>query len=331
MFLTLSNVLFSQIYTEVNTPFEGVAVSSIAFSDINNDGFEDVMITGQNDSLVRIAKLYTNDGTGNFIEKVNTPFDGVWSSSIAFSDVNSDGNQDVLITGENNSGLRIAKLYTNDGAGNFTQIFNTPFEGVRRTSIAFSDINGDGHNDVLITGLNNSEQRITKLYTNDGLGKFTEIINTPFVGVSRSSIAFSDINGDGYEDILITGWDNSSTHIAKLYTNDGAGNFTEILDTPFDGVTIGSVAFSDSNGDDYNDVLITGLNTSGEKIAKIYTNDGVGNFTEILDTPFDGVIIGSIAFSDVNDDGHKDVLITGESNSGPITKLYNNDGLGNFI
>ena len=34
-------------------------------------------------------------------------------------------------------------------------------------------------------------------------------------------------------------------------------------------------------------------------------------FTEVMNTPFDGVFFNSIAFSDVNGDGHEDVLITG--------------------
>ena len=107
-----------------------------------------------NSSFDVTAKLYINDGTGNFTEKTGTPFDAVWSSSIAFSDVNGDGYKDVLITGSNVSERPIAKLYINDGGGNFTEKMGTPFDGVWQGSIAFSDVNGDGHKDVLITGSN---------------------------------------------------------------------------------------------------------------------------------------------------------------------------------
>ena len=103
---------------------------------------------------------------GNFTEMAGTPFDGVGSSSIAFSDVDGDGDNDVLITGENNSPEGISKLYTNDGMGNFTEMVGTPFDGVGISSIAFSDVDGDGDADVLITGVNNSFERTSKLYTN---------------------------------------------------------------------------------------------------------------------------------------------------------------------
>jgi signal peptidase I len=313
------------------TPFDGVSSSSIDFSDVNGDGHEDVLITGFDSSFEPIAKLYTNDGMGNFTELTGTPFDGVWDSSIAFSDVNGDGHEDVLITGLNSSGDRIAKLYTNDGMGNFTELTGTPFDGVSSSSIAFLDVNDDGHMDVLLTGLNSSNQRIAKLYTNDGMGNFTELTGTPFDGVWSSSIAFADVNGDGNVDVLITGQNSSDENIAKLYTNDGIGNFSELTGTPFDAVTFSSIAFADVNGDGHEDALITGQNSSDENIAKLYTNDGIGNFSELMGTPFDGVNSSSIAFADVNGDGHEDVLITGQNSSfASISKLYTNDGMGNF-
>ena len=209
------------------------------------------------------------------------PFDEVVGASIAFSDVNADGHEDVLITGKNSSGRVIAKLYTNDGTGKFTIMRWTPFEGVSGGSIAFSDVNGDGHEDVLITGQGRLAKRIAKLYTNDGTGKFTERTGTPFEGVSGGSITFSDVNGDGHEDVLITGFSNSGP-IAKLYTNDGMGIFTEITGTPFEGVGESSIAFADINGNGREDVLITGNNSSDSRIAKLYINEGTVSSTDDL-------------------------------------------------
>ena len=328
LLLVLTKILTAQTFTEMTgTPFAGVKWGSIAFSDVNGDGHDDVLITGRKIPAERIAKLYTNDGTGIFTEMTGTPFDGVQWGSIAFSDVNGDGHNDVLITGENSSLWRITKLYTNDGTGIFTEMTGTPLDSVYNSCIAFSDVNGDGHEDVLITGENSSLERVAKLYTNDGTGIFTEMTGTPFTGVHTGSIAFSDVNGDGYDDVLITGDSSYVEPIAKLYTNDGTGTFTEMTGTPFDGVWNNSIAFSDVNGDGHDDVLITGKNSSLERVAKLYTNDGTGTFTEMTGTPFDGVDDSSIAFSDVNGDGHDDVLITGQNSAFElIAKLYINDG-----
>lgn len=315
-------------FTELSgTPFEGVFLSSIAFSDVDGDNDSDVLITGQTSSFSSITKLYINDGQGNFSEMMGTPFEAVRRSSIAFSDVDGDNDSDVLITGGGQLG-RIAKLYTNDGLGNFMEVTGTPFEGVENSSIAFSDVDGDNDQDVLITGTNDafSATRITKLYTNDGQGNFIEVVGTPFVDVEAGSIAFADVDGDSDSDVLITGAISFNERISKLYTNDGLGNFTEMPETPFDDVGLSSITFADVDGDNDPDVLITGINNASDRIAKLYTNDGQGNFIEITDTPFEGVDNSSIAFADVDSDNDPDVLITGQTTLA-TSKLYTNDFL----
>ncbi|MGK0175954.1 MAG: hypothetical protein ACI9AT_002341 [Ulvibacter sp.] len=94
---------------------------------MDGDGDKDLLITGLNNSFEQIAKLYTNNG-GNFTEVTGTPFEGVFASSIAFSDVDGDGDNDLLITGENSSGEQIAKLYTNDDSVSSTDDVNKLFE-----------------------------------------------------------------------------------------------------------------------------------------------------------------------------------------------------------
>jgi hypothetical protein len=333
LFLFLGITVQSQIQFEeiTGTPFEGVVLSSIAFSDIDGDNDPDVLITGRNSSNERIAKLYTNDGSGGFTEVIGTPFEGVFRASIAFSDIDRDNDPDVLITGQNSSNQPIAKLYVNDGSGDFTEMIGNPFDGVEYSSVSFSDIDGDNDPDVLITGVNSSSQRIAKLYTNDGSGNFTEVTGTSFEGVESGSIAFSDIDGDNDQDVLITGQNSSNQRIAKLYTNDGSGSFIEVTGTPFEGVDFSSIAFSDIDDDNDQDILITGQNSSFQPIAKLYTNDDSGNFTEVNETPFEGVRFGSIAFSDIDGDNDREVLITGRNSSNErIAKLYTNDGSGGF-
>ena len=53
-----------------------------------------------------------------------------------------------------------------------------------------------------------------------------------------------------------------------------AQTFTEVLDTPFEDAAYGSIAFSDVDGDNDPDVLITGENSLGDVFAKLYTNEG---------------------------------------------------------
>ncbi|HKK87636.1 MAG TPA: FG-GAP-like repeat-containing protein [Saprospiraceae bacterium] len=310
--------------------FDPVKSATTAFSDVDNDDDEDVIIAGYEiDSVgaVPIIKLYENDGQGIFSEKTDIPFDPVVQSTISFSDVDGDGDQDLLITGATSltGGGRISKMFLNDGTGNFSERTGTPFQAVSIGSVAFSDVDGDDDQDVLITGQNDLLERVAKLYINDGEGNYSEK-TAPFEEVLLSSVAFSDVDGDDDQDVLIIGENSSSDRIAKLYMNDGSGNFTEKMGTPFDGVFEGSITFSDVNGDNASEILLTGGNNSNNGISKLYMNDGSGNFTEKTDTPFDGVFMSSVAFSDVDGDDDQDLLITGSGNMEPIAKLYINDG-----
>jgi hypothetical protein len=126
---------------------------------------------------------------------------------------------------------------------------------------------------VLITGSADGTFGSSKLYTNDGSGGFSEVMDTPFEEVADGAIAFADVDGDNDQDVLITGTDGSAG-ISKLYTNDGSGNFTEVTDTPFEDVVNGSIAFADVDGDNDQDVLITGQDPVNY-IAKLYLNDRV--------------------------------------------------------
>ena len=77
----------------------------MAFSDVNGDGTSDVLITGRSCPFVSIAKLYTNDGTGMFTEMPGTPFEGISDGSIAFTDINGDNDQDLLITTDQDNAM----------------------------------------------------------------------------------------------------------------------------------------------------------------------------------------------------------------------------------
>lgn len=329
--LQLTQSISAQSFTEViDNTLIGVAASAVAFADVDDDDDQDLLITGVDLGGTRMSKLYINNGLGAFSEVLDTPFQGVYESSIAFADVDGDGDQDLLLTGASMFNLH-AIMYINDGSGNFSEVMNTPFDPINNGSIAFVDVDGDGDQDVIMTGQNLSfTNHISKLYVNDGTGSFSEVMNTPFIGTIYSSMAYADVDADNDQDVLITGLDDALEPISKLYINDGTGNFTEVLDTVFEGVSEGAVAFADVDGDNDQDVLITGNNET-ENNSKLYINDGLGNFTEALDTPFDQVYQSSIAFADIDGDNDMDVIITGENSSyNRISKLYINDGSGSF-
>ena len=209
-------------------------------------------------------------------------------------------------------------------AQTFTDI-NAGLIGINRSSVAWGDYNNDGYLDVLLTGRDNSSNRTSNIYRNNGNGTFTDI-NAGLIGVYNGSVAWGDYNNDGYLDILLTGYTGSS-RISKIYRNNGDGTFTDI-NAGLTGVENGSVAWGDYNNDGYLDILLTGY-TGSFRTSRIYHNNGNGTFTNI-NTSLVDVMYSSVAWGDYNNDGYLDVLLTGHTGVHSISNIYRNNGNGTF-
>lgn len=162
-----------------------------------------------------------------------TPFVGVSNGDIAFSDIDNDGDQDVMVVGQDNNLQGSSLLYSNDGNGNYTQVPFTSFDGIMGGTVDFADVDGDGYQDVLLTGINNNNQQIAFLYSNNGNGTFSSFVNiNQFVGVNESAVAFADVDQDNDLDVFIVGLNDNYERTTNIYLNDGSGSFTAMLFPP---------------------------------------------------------------------------------------------------
>jgi uncharacterized protein YuzB (UPF0349 family) len=207
------------------------------------------------------------------------------------------------------------------GAQTFTEDTNAPFEDLRRSAVAFADVDNDDDLDFMICG-KGSVENITKLYINED-GAFTEAMGSTFLGVELSDIAFSDIDNDNDLDVLVIGYNIIGVAPAtRLYRNNG-GTFTEITGTPFPNVADGSIAFADVDNDNDEDLVITGFDGNAD-VAKLYTNNG-GTFTENASVTLQAVNASDLAFEDFDNDNDPDLLMVGSSGSNRFAKLYRNE------
>ncbi|MFM6356111.1 FG-GAP-like repeat-containing protein, partial [Planktothrix sp.] len=241
-----------------------VYLSSVAWADYNGDGKQDFLLTGS-----EMSKLYKNTGNG-FSEDTTISLPSVYFSSVAWADYNGDGKQDFLLTGWLVSDGNISKLYKNTGNG-FSEDTSISLPGLRSSSVAWADYNGDGRQDFLLTGYSNSESYISKLYKNTGNG-FSEDTSISLPGVAWSSVAWADYNGDGKQDFLLTGWSTSALTagpISKLYKN----TTTPVINgTPNNDILTGTANPETINGLGGNDKL-SGLGGNDT------LNGGAGNDT----------------------------------------------------
>jgi hypothetical protein len=150
-------------------------------------------------------------------------------------------------------------------------------------------------------------------------------------GIDGCSVAWGDYDSDGDLDLLLTGLSGEGAGVpgSWLYRNDGSEVFTEIA-SGLPGVYIGSVAWGDYDNDGDLDILLTGPTAAGDRIARVYRNDGMGTFADIA-AGLPGISRGSGAWGDFDNDGDLDILLTGQVYTGdPIARVYRNDCGGTF-
>ncbi|HCT29714.1 MAG TPA: hypothetical protein DIW31_03030 [Bacteroidales bacterium] len=315
-------------FSQVSAPFEGIS-GKLSWVDYDNDNDLDVLVAGYSDQA--ITKLYRNNGDNSFTEQTEISFTGIIASgSTTWGDYDNDGDLDLLLCGSASTYVNTTKIYRNEGNNSFTDMQDIILPKVGNSSAAWGDYNNDGFLDILISGgLDNSDAAsgITKIYKNEGNGTFTEQKNITLPGVSHSSVTWGDYDNDGFLDILLKGFTDSSTPICKLYRNNGNNTFSEQTQIVLEGASNGIANLADYNNDGLLDLILSGTKDPnagyGSKVFKIYLNNGDNTFTEHVETVASTSL--STPVGDLNNDGRLD-LITAEDvawNYGTV-KLFTN-------
>ncbi|MCX6335395.1 MAG: VCBS repeat-containing protein [Bacteroidia bacterium] len=299
----------------------GVYHGSASWGDYDNDGDIDILLTGSLSSGY-ISKIYNNNGDSTFTEQTGIELTGLSDSSTDWGDYDNDGDQDVLLTGWSGSNP-VSKIYSNNGNNSFTEQTGIALTGVQRGSVSWGDYDNDGFLDVLLTGYNTSGTAISKIYRNNIDNSFTEQTIINLEGVAYSSVAWGDYNNDGYLDVIMTG-NKYPNGVSEIYQNNGDNTFSRQTGINLTGVYYSSVAWGDYDNDGDLDILLTGETGSG-RCSKIYLNNGNNSFTEQTGIDLTGVSHSSAAWGDYDNDGDLDILLTGETGSGPVSKIYRNE------
>lgn len=234
----------------------------IAVADVNDDGLEDIYACGAKDQP---GSLLIQQQNGSFVRTDTSVFreDATCEDVDAvFFDANGDKSPDLLvISGGNevpeNSHAWQDRLYLNDGRGHFERL-NTPFtqEYENKSCVAVADVDNDGDIDFFIGNLASPTAyglpKTSYLYLNDGVAHFTlagiNTISLREIGMVTSA-AFTDLNNDGWQDLVIAGeW-----MAVKIFMNN-KGKFTA-TDIPQSTGLWQTVFPADVNGDGFMDFL----------------------------------------------------------------------------
>lgn len=302
--------------------FSDVNYSSVSWGDYDNDGFADLVISGLNTSSIRITKVYHNNGNGTFSELTTAGLTGINAGNVVWGDYNNDGFADILLCGSTGSGI-ISKIYLNNKVGSFYEQEGIKLPGVDYSSCIWSDLDNDEDLDILLTGYTGSNY-ITSIYRNDGKNSFVAQTGLSFPQISNSSVDVADYDNDGDLDILLTGNITNGSNFTKIFKNNGKLSFQDQTTITFTGLNNSSAKWGDIDNDGDMDILATGTKDNIQ-YSKIYINKGDNTFIEDTALAFPGVDYGSVAWADYDNDNDLDLLLTGQSALGLITKVYRNE------
>jgi len=291
-----------------------------AFGDFNNDGWVDLVVSGD------YYLVYTNAGHGNFIQITNRILGGDTNfarTGTAWADYDNDGHLDLAIGGW---GGRPLGLYHNHGDGQFTRIATNIFDGpgVQQLSAAWGDYDNDGFVDLYVpTAIAGTGPYPDMLFHNNGNGTFARVTNSPLVTdpTANQGALWGDFDNDNDLDLFVTSVTGGKN---RLYRNQGSGAFVALTNSPVmqDGGQSGGCIWGDFDNDGDLDLFVS--NFQGN--ALYYVNDGSGGFTRVTNSIIvqDGPSAGCI-FTDFDNDGWLDLVTPGAANL-----LYHNAGDGTF-
>ncbi|KUL31354.1 FG-GAP-like repeat-containing protein [Streptomyces regalis] len=290
---TSSKQVISQNTTGVTDSAEsgdlfGSAVSS---ADLDQDGYADLIVgvTGEDSveggaetGLVQVVWGGANGLSGGApLAYGHHTYDRLSArGELTVGDVNGDGATDLVVV-ESLTRLRVVKgPFGRDGATNGGEQTVRDDSDPRFLDLATGDVNGDGIDDVVGTmhdGDEGDARRITYWQgTPDGLGEKTVLLDSRGWRVQGGeSLDLGDVNGDGYDDIVVGRYDGADSDVSTPIPKGGRVAFvpgsangpvgTEAMYVNQDSAGVpgaaeqydrfgADVSVADVNGDGYEDV-----------------------------------------------------------------------------
>ena len=285
--------------------------------DLNNDGFDDLIIDTYNEDTTRCIGVYL--GRAN---PIATP-DLIWSAPggesstvFALGDINSDGKDDLSI---------IYSLY-NYRPSTYYQyiwddIYSTPY--LLRTTdwsypclMGIGDVNGDGFDDCHLSIPVNRYQYSKKLVY-FGSQSFpqadTLVLNESILGTDARSAALGDMNGDGYDDFISYGM---NVHLGSPALSVSPSFTLSCPTASWGGSNSGILlmVYGDFNGDGYDDIVASDHRWSyfdGDVVIWLGGQNVNGTYDLRLAHPQVADNFGySKATGDFNGDGLSDIAVS---------------------
>ena len=310
--LFIYQLLFTQVdFTEsrnlFDVTFNSNLVTSMISSDLNNDGFKEIIIGSYYDNKIIFYKNINGDILHYQREILEYDSDGSYHTNfhIFCKDIDLDGFIDILVTHDFKDEIY---WYKNLGNFNFSSKILIDSTIDKPTAILAEDIDKDGDIDVIVGSKNDKN---VHLFVNDGNNLFhtKQLLYTTNYGVSKLRVV--DLDNNGFLDI-VSG--NEAGGISWIRNIDGK-NFSDKMYLAWGSGDGFEFDFIDINNDNFLDVFL--FSNYDDNISYRLNENGI-SFSS------NSIIVGNqvndmlnMKVLDFDKDGKKDIVAT-TSHSGKI-------------